>query len=127
MVTEPHFKSGGQLGGLSPRPIPILLLTPSTDPSTKLADTTTSGSKAESSRGVSPAAKIRHGQTLSEGRIGGQTDARVSQGEGRTEGGFEGTEALEAVRMRRAYGARKVTEGSGICGGMWVRAGFHLC
>ena len=51
----------------------------------------------------------------------------MSQGEAWTEGGFGGTEALEAMRMPRAYGARKVTEGSGICGGMWVRDGFHLC
>ena len=40
--------------------------------------------------------------------MGGQTDARVSQGEARTEGGFEGTEALEddadAARIRRAQG-----------------------
>jgi len=29
--------------------------------------------------------------------------------------------------MPRACGASKVTEGSRICGEMWVRDGFHLC
>ena len=40
--------------------------------------------------------------------MGGRTDARVNQGEARTEGGFGGTEALEgnadAARMRREQG-----------------------
>ena len=62
----------------SPLPIPILLPTPPTDPFTSLADTTASGSNAESSQGVSPVAKIHYSQTLSGGGMGGETDARAN-------------------------------------------------
>lgn len=111
----------------SPRPIPILLLTPSTDPFTNLADTTASGSNAESSQGVSRCENPPRPNTF-RGRDGG-SDRRTREPRRSADGRRVLGERRRwtAMRMPRACGASKATEGSRICGGMWVRDGFHLC
>ncbi|KAF2655265.1 hypothetical protein K491DRAFT_431912 [Lophiostoma macrostomum CBS 122681] len=94
---EPHANEAGQLG----------------DPSTH---TTTSDSQAPrasntpNTQGVTPAEKIRYGQSIQEGGMGGQTTS--STGEAKTEGGFGGTGKLgqdgeeedEAAKSRREQG-----------------------
>jgi hypothetical protein len=94
---EPHAKQGGQLG----------------DPSEGTSvDTKTSDPGAPNTQGITPADKIRYGQSIQEGGMGGKTTS--STGEAKTEGGFGGTEALDeddddAAKQRRlqGYGGNK--------------------
>jgi hypothetical protein len=89
---EPHAKQAGQLG----------------DPSEGTSvHTKTSDPGAPNTQGITPADKIRYGQSIQEGGMGGKTTS--STGEANTEGGFGGTEALNeddenAAKQRGAQG-----------------------
>ncbi|KAF1963212.1 hypothetical protein CC80DRAFT_542355 [Byssothecium circinans] len=93
---QPHAKQAGQLG----------------DPT---AGTTTnshkSASNAPNTQGVTPAAKIRYGQSIQEGGMGGKTGTVAGEA---TQGGFGGTEALKEQggsvaqeRREQGYGGSK--------------------
>jgi hypothetical protein len=65
-------------------------------------------SNEPNTQGITPAEKIRYGQSIQEGGMGGQTN---STGEASTEGGFGGTERLkgeegddDAAQSRRVQG-----------------------
>ncbi|KAH7399043.1 hypothetical protein DE146DRAFT_745637 [Phaeosphaeria sp. MPI-PUGE-AT-0046c] len=94
---EPHAKQAGQLG----------------DPAT---GTSTNPPKAPvdepNTQGVSKADKIRYGQSIQEGGMGGKTTS--STGEANAEGGFGGTKALDESddsfskeRREQGYGGGK--------------------
>ncbi|KAJ4297581.1 hypothetical protein N0V90_005474 [Kalmusia sp. IMI 367209] len=129
---EPHDKQAGQLGGMSSVPIHIIIfllsirilsshassaftyLDPDATTGTKLQDQVhKSASTGPNSQGVTPAEKLRYGQSIQEGGGGaGRTDA---SGQASSEGGFGGTEKLEAdaggsAQQRRAQGYGKETD-----------------
>ncbi|KAG9185344.1 hypothetical protein G6011_07888 [Alternaria panax] len=89
---QPHAKEAGQLG----------------DPSEgTLVHKKTSDPGAPNTQGITSADKIRYGQSIQEGGMGGKTTS--STGEAKTESGFGGTEALnvdddDAAKQRRAQG-----------------------
>ncbi|KAF1939154.1 hypothetical protein EJ02DRAFT_265310 [Clathrospora elynae] len=90
---EPHAKQAGQLGD------------PSTHTSTEQKNI--SASDKPNTQGVSPADKIRYGQSIQEGGMGGKTTS--STGEAKSEGGFGGTKAVDGEdggeeKERRAQG-----------------------
>jgi hypothetical protein len=119
---DPVAKQSGQLGGTSPHPplsidsstpfrSAFLLTRPTTDPATgtQMADQTPkSASTGPNSQGVTPAEKMRYGQTIQEsgGGAGRTADAK---GQASSEGGFGGTERLaeeegDAVNQRKVQG-----------------------
>ncbi|KAF2708270.1 hypothetical protein K504DRAFT_302605 [Pleomassaria siparia CBS 279.74] len=75
---DPPKKESGQLGGTN---------TSSTQQSSSKA------SNAPNTQGVTPAEKIRYGQAISEGGMGGKTTGGI--GEATTQGGFGGTKSLD--------------------------------
>ncbi|KAJ4356355.1 uncharacterized protein N0V89_004387 [Didymosphaeria variabile] len=90
---EPHSKQAGQLGDPSTTDQPR-------DPVNK------SASSGPNTQGVTPAEKMRYGQTIQESGGGaGKTDV---QGQANSEGGFGETKRLgeegDAVQQRRAQG-----------------------
>ncbi|KAF2689114.1 hypothetical protein K458DRAFT_383777 [Lentithecium fluviatile CBS 122367] len=96
-LANPHDKQAGQLGDLSTDTI--------TNPHKP-------ASNAPNTQGVTPADKIRYGQAIQEGGMGGKTTG--SRGEATSEGGFGGTEALEESsasaaqeRRQQGYGGTK--------------------
>ncbi|KAF2131047.1 hypothetical protein P153DRAFT_287449 [Dothidotthia symphoricarpi CBS 119687] len=125
---DPHAKQAGQLGGTQPLPpsLPSSLLhpirpnpshpnheyatnLPTPDPA-QGTDSPTSLPKHKTNepntQGVTPADKIRYGQSIQEGGMGGKTNA---SGEASQDGGFGGTEAKGgdeegAAKARREQG-----------------------
>ncbi|CAO2651084.1 Nn.00g093810.m01.CDS01 [Neocucurbitaria sp. VM-36] len=94
---EPHDKQAGQLGD------------PSEGTTTKQK---TNATDEPNTQGVTKADKIRYGQSIQEGGMGGKT--ANSTGEANAEGGFGGTEALNEEsdsfskeRREQGYGGGK--------------------
>ncbi|ORY11604.1 hypothetical protein BCR34DRAFT_483982 [Clohesyomyces aquaticus] len=93
---KPHAKEAGQLGD------------PTTYTTIASKDDLSSNKNAPNTQGITPADKIRYGQSIQEGGMGGETDS--STGEARTEGGFGGTKKVEegedesASKERRKMG-----------------------
>lgn len=99
--------------------LPLALSSSTTNPfldpatGTSTSDSTSnSNSNEPNTQGITPADKIRYGQSIQEGGMGGKTSN--STGEARTEGGFGGTEGLDeegesAAQSRReqGYGGEK--------------------
>jgi hypothetical protein len=120
---DPVAKQAGQLGGTSapipPHPLtPLLLfrlaflLTPqTTDPATgtQMADQAPkSASTGPNSQGVTPAEKMRYGQTIQESG-GGAGRTEDAKGQASSEGGFGGTERMveeegDTARQRKVQG-----------------------
>jgi hypothetical protein len=125
---EPHAKQTGQLGGaflvslpLSPNTRPRLFVYvlyyyhwpfPALDPSTH---TSTEPPKAPvdepNTQGVTKADKIRYGQSIQEGGMGGKTTSSTGEANG---GGFGGTKKMEEEddsfskeRREQGYGGGK--------------------
>lgn len=121
---EPHNKQAGQLGGMGSL-LPVFsfatfslacslrhiltLLDPSTGTSTQPPKPPTD---EPNTQGVSKADKIRYGQSIQEGGMGGKTTS--STGEANAEGGFGGTKAVEGQddsfskeRREQGYGGGK--------------------
>ncbi|KAH8730444.1 hypothetical protein GQ44DRAFT_700313 [Phaeosphaeriaceae sp. PMI808] len=97
IFVKPHNKQGGQLGD------------PSTSASTRQS---TSATDEPNTQGITEADKIRYGQSIQEGGMGGKTT--ISTGEANTEGGFGGTTAVEEKsegfakeRREQGYGGGK--------------------
>ncbi|RMZ74307.1 replication factor c subunit 5 [Pyrenophora seminiperda CCB06] len=90
---EPHAKQAGQLGDSST----------GTSVNTKTRDP-----GAPNTHGITPADKIRYGQSIQEGGMGGKTTS--STGEAKSDTGFGGTKALaedddeSAAKQRREQG-----------------------
>ncbi|PSN69137.1 hypothetical protein BS50DRAFT_572303 [Corynespora cassiicola Philippines] len=94
---KPHSKQAGQLGD------------PATGTTTELNK---AASNAPNTQGVTPAEKMRYGQAISEGGVGGKTTEAT--GEAATAGGFGGTDALEEQgegfakqRSEQGYGGER--------------------
>jgi hypothetical protein len=110
---DPHNKQAGQLGGMQPFPQLIVRSLNPADPST---GTSTQPPKAPvdepNTQGVTKADKIRYGQSIQEGGMGGKTTS--STGEANSEGGFGGTKAISEdtdgfrkERREQGYGGGK--------------------
>ncbi|KAF2257423.1 hypothetical protein BU26DRAFT_599926 [Trematosphaeria pertusa] len=91
---DPPSKQPGQMGD------------PATSTASPPAHAHKAASNAPNTQSVTPAEKMRYGQSIQEGGMGGKTDAAT--GEAGEEGGFGGTEALEqggdAAQERREQG-----------------------
>ncbi|KAF1993351.1 hypothetical protein P154DRAFT_406155, partial [Amniculicola lignicola CBS 123094] len=95
---QPHNKLAGQMGQTS---APTALADKQHDKKTNEPNT----------QGVTPADKIRYGQSIQEGGVGGKTTSSSGQA---NQGGFGGTEGLkvegedggEGARRKQGYGGR---------------------
>jgi len=89
-VTEPHKKSGGQLG----------------EPSTSFPSESGPTAQEKSDRGAQTAENIRYGQNMSENGMGGKTTTSSgSAGQDNGQGGAEyGGSTADAVGARKAAG-----------------------
>jgi hypothetical protein len=114
VVCTPTFRVSQAV--FSPRSIPGYLCTIANSQPDPATGTSTQPPKAPvdepNTQGVSKADKIRYGQSIQEGGMGGKTTS--SSGEANAEGGFGGTKALDeqdesAAKERReqGYGGEK--------------------
>ncbi|KAJ4368915.1 hypothetical protein N0V83_005997 [Neocucurbitaria cava] len=134
---EPHNKQAGQLGGTQPPssflPLYIrcsyssasfesvftpiykslnLLRTDSSEGTSTTRNSSSTSGDEPNTQGVSKSDKIRYGQSIQEGGMGGKTAS--STGEANAEGGFGGTQALDESddsfakeRREQGYGGGK--------------------
>ncbi|KAF2498119.1 hypothetical protein BU16DRAFT_456633 [Lophium mytilinum] len=118
--TKAPKKESGQLGGMQPSQIlPILYRSTLCPPSQYPTDTSTPAATEDkneaNSVGITPADKIRYGQALQEGGMGGKTEGGLesntstSDGLGREEEGEQSGNG--GARAAQGYG-----EGSGVGG-----------
>ncbi|KAF2803936.1 uncharacterized protein BDZ99DRAFT_575611 [Mytilinidion resinicola] len=90
--TKPHKKESGQLG----------------DPTDTSTTQSTTDKSAPNSAGITPAAKIRYGQALQEGGMGGQTEGGLASNTSTSAGG-----AREAEDEKSGNGGARAAQGYG--------------
>jgi hypothetical protein len=117
---EPHDKQYGQLSSMFnnllmsctllfsvPDSIPLTCIPSAGSSEGTSVNAKTADPGAPNTHGITPADKIRYGQSIQEGGMGGKTT--TSSGEAKADTGFGGTEALgddddSAAKQRREQG-----------------------